>query len=253
MLHVVTLYNRIKENPDVAVVPRTVIFSGKAAPGYRMAKLIIKLINSVAETINDDPDVADKLKVVFLSNYCVSLAEKIIPATDLSEQISTAGTEASGTGNMKCALNGGLLIGTYDGANIEIMQEVGEENCFLFGLTADQVKNLKNQGYNPRAYYMNNPELKKALDMIASGHFSLAEPHLFKGIVESLLDGGDWYMVLADYQAYIKCQEAASRMYHDRDEWTRRSILYTANMGKFSSDRSILEYARDIWNVEPTH
>ena len=253
VLHVVTLYNRIKENPDVAVVPRTVIFSGKAAPGYRTAKLMIKLINSVAETINDDPDIADKLKVVFLSNYCVSLAEKIIPATDLSEQISTAGTEASGTGNMKCALNGGLLIGTYDGANIEIMQEVGEENCFLFGLTADQVKDLKNQGYNPRAYYMNNPELKKALDMIASGHFSLAEPHLFKGIVESLLDGGDWYMVLADYQAYIECQEAASRMYHDRDEWTRRSILYTANMGKFSSDRSILEYARDIWNVEPTH
>ncbi len=251
LLHVVTLYNRIKEDPDAVVVPRTVIFGGKAAPGYWMAKLIIKLINSMAETINADLDAADKLKVIFLANYCVSLAEKIIPASDLSEQISTAGTEASGTGNMKSALNGGLLIGTYDGANIEIMKEVGEENSFFFGLTAEQIETLKNQGYNPEAYYAKNPELKKALDMIASGYFSPGEPGLFKDIVASLLHGGDPYMVLADYQAYIECQDAASRVYLDRDEWTRRSILCTANMGKFSSDRAILEYANDIWNVKP--
>jgi starch phosphorylase len=251
VLHVVTLYNRIKENPEAVVVPRTVIFAGKAAPGYQMAKLIIKLINSVAETINADPDAAEKLKVAFLANYCVSLAEKIIPAADLSEQISTAGTEASGTGNMKFALNGGLLIGTFDGANVEIMKDVGEENFFLFGMTADGVRTLKSQGYDPTGYCTDNPELKKVLNMIASGYFSPREPSLFSDIVGSLLHGGDPYMVLADYQAYIECQDAASRVYLDRDEWTRRSILCTANMGKFSSDLAVREYAREIWNVEP--
>jgi len=251
VLHVVTLYNRIRENPDGVVLPRTVIFGGKAAPGYRMAKLIVKLINSVAEIVNADPDAADKLKVIFLSNFSVSLAEKIVPAADLSEQISAAGTEASGTGNMKFSLNGGLLIGTYDGANIEIMREVGKENSFLFGLTADQVKTLKDQGYDAKTYYARNPELKKALDMIGSGYFSPGNPRLFQDIVASLLHGGDQYMVLADYQAYIECQNAVSRLYLDQDEWTRRSILCTANMGKFSSDRAVLEYAREIWNVGP--
>jgi starch phosphorylase len=253
ILHVVTLFNRIKENPDEVVAPRTVIFAGKAAPGYRIAKLIIKLINSVGETINADPDVADKLKVIFLGNYCVSLAEKVIPAADLSEQISTAGTEASGTGNMKSTLNGALLIGTYDGANIEIMEEVGEENCFLFGLKVDRVRSLKIQGYDPKLYYTNNAEVKKVLDMIATGYFSPGEPRLFQDIVASLMHGGDPYMVIADYQAYVACQAAASRMYLNRDEWTRRSILCTANMGKFSSDRSVLEYASKVWNVGPVH
>jgi starch phosphorylase len=198
VLHIITLYNRIRENPEAVVLPRTVIFGGKAAPGYWMAKLVVKLINSVAEIINADPHATDKLKVIFLSNFSVSLAEKIVPAADLSEQISTAGTEASGTGNMKFTLNGGLLIGTYDGANIEIMKEVGEENLFLFGLTADQIKTLKDQGYDPKPYYENNPELKKALDMIASGYFSPGKPELFEDVVASLLHGGDPYMVLAD-------------------------------------------------------
>jgi starch phosphorylase len=251
VLHVITLYNRIRENPAAIVLPRTVIFGGKAAPGYWMAKLVVKLINSVAEIINADPHATDKLKVIFLSNFSVSLAEKIVPAADLSEQISAAGTEASGTGNMKFTLNGGLLIGTYDGANIEIMKEVGEENSFLFGLTADQVKTLKDEGYDPKTYYENNQELKKALDMIASGYFSPGTPELFRDVVASLLHGGDPYMVLADYQAYVECQEAVSRLYLDQDEWTRRSILCTANMGKFSSDRAVMEYAREIWNVGP--
>jgi starch phosphorylase len=251
VLHVITLYNRIRENQAAIVLPRTVIFGGKAAPGYWMAKLVIKLINSVAEIIDADPHATDKLKVIFLSNFSVSLAEKIVPAADISEQISAAGTEASGTGNMKFTLNGGLLIGTYDGANIEIMKEVGEENSFLFGLTVDQVKALKDQGYDPKTYYEKNQELKKALDMIASGYFSPGTPELFRDVVASLLHGGDPYMVLADYQAYVECQEAVSRLYLDQAEWTRRSILCTANMGKFSSDRAVMEYAREIWNVGP--
>lgn len=251
VLHVITLYNRIRENQAAIVLPRTVIFGGKAAPGYWMAKLVIKLINSVAEIINADPHATDKLKVIFLSNFSVSLAEKIVPAADISEQISAPGTEASGTGNMKFTLNGGLLIGTYDGANIEIMKEVGEENSFLFGLTVDQVKALKDQGYDPKTYYEKNQELKKALDMIASGYFSPGTPELFEDVVASLLHGGDPYMVLADYQAYVECQEAVSRLYLDQAEWTRRSILCTANMGKFSSDRAVMEYAREIWNVGP--
>lgn len=251
VLHVVTLYNRIKEHPDAVIVPRTIIFAGKAAPGYRMAKLTVKLINSVAETINGDPDTADKLKVVFLANYCVSLAETIIPSTDLSEHISTAGMEASGTGNMKFALNGGLLIGTHDGANIEIMKEVGETSSFLFGLKVDQVRRLRSRGYDPSVYCADNPDLTKVLHMIASGYFSPGEPSLFKDIVGALLQGNDPYVVLADYQAYIECHDAVSRVYVNRNEWTRRSILCTANMGRFSSDRAVSEYAREIWNAKP--
>jgi starch phosphorylase len=251
ILHVITLYNRLKNNPDLDVVPRVVIFGGKAAPGYFLAKLIIKLINSVAETVNNDPKVNEKLKVIFLPNYCVSQAEKVIPAADLSEQISTAGTEASGTGNMKFALNGALIIGTLDGANIEIMEEVGRENIFIFGLEAEAVEKLREEGYNPGDYYRKDPELKKALDMIRSGSFTPDEPDLFKPIWDKLIMNGDKYLVLADYRQFIKAQEQVGRVYRNPKEWTRRSILNTANMGKFSSDRSVLEYARKIWDVKP--
>ena len=253
VLHVVTLYNRIKDNPDIDFVPRTVIFAGKAAPGYQMAKLIIKLINSVSETVNSDLRVGDKLKVVFLRNYAVSNAEKIIPAADLSEQISTAGTEASGTGNMKFALNGAVTIGTLDGANIEIMEEVGDGNIFIFGLDAESVDGLKRSSYDPLSYYNGNPELKQVIDQIDSGYFSKGQEALFKPIVDSLLYHGDNYLLLADYASYIACQERVSEAYKDRDEWTRMSILNTARMGKFSTDRTIHEYARDIWGVKPVH
>lgn len=251
ILHVITLYNRIKEGFKGPMVPRTVIFSGKAAPGYYQAKLIIKLINSVATVVNNDPDSRGKLRVLFLPNYCVSQAEKIIPAVDLSEQISTAGMEASGTGNMKMALNGALTIGTLDGANIEIMEEVGQENIFIFGLTTVEVANLRDNGYNPRTYYHEDPELKQAIHMIQSGFFSPREPSFFAPIVHSLLDRGDYYMLLADYKSYISAQEEVSRVFQSPDEWAKRSILNTANMGKFSSDRSVLEYAEKIWNVQP--
>ena len=215
-----------------------------------MAKLIIRLINAVGAMINNDPDVGGQLKVVFLANYGVSLAEKIFPAADLSEQISTAGTEASGTGNMKFALNGALTIGTLDGANIEIMEEVGRENIFIFGLNADEVAALKERGYNPREYYHGNPELKLALDMIAGDAFSPDNPDLFKPIVDSLLDQGDHYLLLADYASYVACQEEVSALYLDQDEWARRAILNAAGMGKFSSDRTIAEYASEIWDVQ---
>jgi starch phosphorylase len=250
LFHVITLYNRIKENPAIEIVPRTVIFSGKAAHSYYMAKLIIQLINAVAETVNNDPDVAGRLKVVFLANYEVSLAEKIFPAAELSEQISTAGTEASGTGNMKFALNGALTIGTLDGANIEIMEEVGADNIFIFGLKEKEVVELRNRGYNAREYYDRIPELRRLLDMISEGAFSPENRELFKPIVDSLLNQGDRYMLLADYSSYISCQERVSRLFRDQDEWTRRSIINAAGMGKFSSDRTIAEYARDIWGVE---
>jgi starch phosphorylase len=251
VLHVVTLYNRIKENPEADVVPRTVLFAGKAAPAYHQAKIIIKLINSVADIVNNDPEVRGRLRVLFLPNYCVSQAEKIIAAADLSEQISTAGMEASGTGNMKMALNGALTIGTLDGANVEIMNEVGPENIFIFGLTAEDVVALRTGGYDPGHYFGNDPELQRVLEMIGSGFFSPAEPDLFAPIVRTLLDQGDYYMLLADYRPYIIAQEAVSRLFLDPHQWTRRSILNTAHMGKFSSDRSILDYARDIWNVQP--
>jgi glycogen phosphorylase len=250
VLHVVTLYNRIKAAPQGVFVPRTIIFAGKAAPAYYKAKLIIKLINSVANTVNSDPHVRGRLRVLFLPNYCVSQAEKIIPAADLSEQISTAGMEASGTGNMKMALNGALTIGTLDGANIEIMEAVGRDNIFIFGLTAEEVAANRAEGYDPHHYYQNDEELKLTLDMIAADHFSFHEPGLFAPIVRSLLEEGDYYMSLADYRPYIKIQEEVSRMYADPDRWTRRSILNTANMGRFSSDRAIMEYAADIWHVQ---
>ncbi|MBN2078310.1 MAG: glycogen/starch/alpha-glucan phosphorylase [Spirochaetes bacterium] len=252
-LYLVTLYNRILDNPKGPFVPRTVIFGGKAAPGYQMAKLIIKLINSVAETINGDPRVGDLLKVVFLRNYCVSSAEKIIPAADLSEQISTAGFEASGTGNMKFAMNGAVTIGTMDGANVEIREEVGDENIFIFGLSAGEVVKMKSSGYDPGHFYRMNQELRQAIDLIAAGRFSPERPDLFLPIVDSLLAGGDQYMLMADYGPYTEAQDRADIAYRDRDEWARMSILNAAGMGKFSSDRTIRQYADEIWNVKPVH
>lgn len=256
VLHVITLYNRLKANPGGDFVPRLVIFAGKAAPAYWMAKLIIKLIHSVGEIVNHDPIIGDRLKVVFLANYEVSLAERIIPGGDLSQQISTAGTEASGTGNMKLALNGALTIGTLDGANIEIKEEVGEENIFIFGLKAHEVTELRDAGYRPWEYYQRNPELKQALDQLRDGYFSPFQPDLFQPIVDSLgvsesCRGRDHFMVLADYEDYLRCQACVSATYRDRETWTRMSILNVANMGKFSTDRTIMEYARDIWGVEP--
>jgi len=251
VLHIVTLYNRIKDDPKAFVAPRTFIFGGKAAPSYAAAKLTIKLISAVAQVVNRDPDVAGRIKVVFLSNYQVSLAERIFPASDLSEQISTAGTEASGTGNMKFALNGALTIGTLDGANIEIMEEVGRENIFIFGLTAQQVAEVKARGYNPREYYSGNPELKRVLDMIAGGFFSPGAPELFTPLTDSLLNLGDHYLLLADYASYIACQKEVGELFKNRREWARRAVLNTAGMGKFSSDRTIGEYARQIWGITP--
>lgn len=251
ILHVITLYNRIRLEPERDFTPRTVMFGGKAAPGYFQAKLIIKLINSVAQTINADAGVGNALKVLFLPNYCVSQAERIIPATDLSEQISTAGMEASGTGNMKFALNGALTIGTLDGANIEIREEVGAENFFLFGLTEGEVVEKRSHGYNPWEIYESSLELKKTLDMIATGYFCPDNPGLFRPIVDSLLVHGDYYLILADYENYIATQDLVAATYQDAAVWTRKSILNTANMGKFSSDRAVMEYARNIWNVTP--
>ena len=254
VLHVITLYTRIKENRDQEIAPRTVLFAGKAAPAYHQAKRIIKLINAVAEVVNNDPDVQGRLRVAFLPNYCVSQAEKIIPAADLSEQISTAGMEASGTGNMKMALNGALTIGTLDGANVEIMEEVGADNIFIFGLTAEQVNSTRAAGYDPVRYYESDAELRHVLDMIASDRFCRNEPGLFLPVFNSLLHQGaysDHYLILADFRSYITTQEAVNRLYLDPEEWTKRSILNTARMGKFSSDRAVLEYAADIWNVQP--
>jgi glycogen phosphorylase len=251
VLHVITLYNRIKADPEAPVVPRTVMFGGKAAPAYHQAKRIIKLVNAVAARVNTDADVQGRLRVLFLPNYCVSSAEKIVPAADLSEQISTAGLEASGTGNMKMALNGALTLGTLDGANIEIMEAVGAENIFIFGLTAEQVAEQRQNGYDPRAFYRRDEELRQALDMIATGFFTPHEPDLFQPIVRSLLDQGDFYMLLADYRGYVTTQEQVGRLFMQPEEWARRSILNTANMGKFSSDRAVLEYARKIWHIEP--
>jgi starch phosphorylase len=249
LLHVVALYLRLKNDPERKKVPRTHIFGGKAAPAYGTAKLIIKLINSVAEVVNADPQVNESLKVVFLANYRVSLAERIFPASDLSEQISTAGKEASGTGNMKFALNGALTIGTLDGANIEIREEVGAENFFLFGLTAAQVSEMQKRGYRPREFYEHNAELKGVLDLIWSGFFEPEQPELFRPLVQSLLDH-DPYMLLADFQSYAECQEKVSEAFLDPDRWTKMAILNIAKMGKFSSDRTIRQYAHEIWNAK---
>jgi starch phosphorylase len=250
VLHIITLYNRIKANPNIDITPRTFLFGGKAAPGYFMAKLIVKLINAIAEVVNSDPDVRGRIKVVFLKNYNVKFAQQVYPAADLSEQISTAGKEASGTGNMKFAMNGALTIGTLDGANVEIMEQVGEENFFLFGLTADEVHNLKARGYDPMTYYNRNAELQLVIDRIASGVFSHGDKELFKPIVDNLLYS-DPYLLLADYQSYVECQDRVAAAYRDQEKWTKMSILNAARMGMFSSDRSIREYCKEIWQVEP--
>jgi starch phosphorylase len=248
LLHVVTLYNRIKRNPSMEIEPRTVIFAGKAAPGYFIAKLLIKLISSVAETVDRDSDIRGRLKLVLVPDFNVQNAQKIYPAAELSEQISVAGKEASGTGNMKMSMNGALTIGTLDGANIEIRDEVGAENFFLFGKTAREVKELWSQGYHPHAIYDSNPELREAIDSIASGTFWHQQKDLFQPLVDSLVNH-DPFMVLADYQSYIDCQNVVGRTYRDREHWTTMSILNTARMGRFSSDRAIQEYCRDIWDI----
>ncbi|MEQ1601148.1 MAG: glycogen/starch/alpha-glucan phosphorylase [Methylophilaceae bacterium] len=248
LLHIVVLYNRIKQNPDLDVLQRTVIFGGKAAPGYCTAKLIIKLINSVAEVVNADPDVRDRLKVVFLPDYNVKNSQKIYPAADLSEQISLAGKEASGTGNMKFAMNGAITIGTLDGANVEIREEVGRENFFLFGMTADQVSIMKADNYQPLDFYHADEELRAAIDLIDSGHFSHNDKSLFKPLTASLLQRDD-YMLFADFQSYLNALEQADHAYKDQQRWTRMSILNVARSGKFSSDRAIREYCDKIWQV----
>ena len=250
VLHIIALYHRIKSNPNIDIVPRTFIFGGKAAPGYYMAKLMIKLITAVGDVINTDPAVRDSIKVVFLPNFNVKTGQKLYPAAELSEQISTAGKEASGTGNMKFCMNGALTIGTLDGANIEIREEVGAENFFLFGLTAAEVQTLKAQGYNPKDIYHSNPELKAVIDLIADGYFSRGDRELFRPLVNTLLQG-DPYMLLADFQSFVDCQNQVSQAYLDKEHWTRMSILNVARSGKFSSDRTIKEYCQDIWKVKP--
>ncbi|HEY0800000.1 MAG TPA: glycogen/starch/alpha-glucan phosphorylase, partial [Steroidobacteraceae bacterium] len=254
VLHIVSLYHGIKSDPSLEVLPRTFIFGGKAAPGYHLAKLMIKLITSVGDVINRDPDVRDRLKVVFLPNFNVKNGQRVYPAADLSEQISLAGKEASGTGNMKFSMNGALTIGTLDGANIEIREEVGAGNFFLFGLTAPEVYALKAQGYRPMDYYSANQGLRDVIDLIRSGFFSRGDPELFRPLIDGLLYH-DPYLLLADFQSYIDCQNKVSEAYRDTERWTRMSILNTARSGKFSSDRTIREYCSDIWRAKsvPIH
>jgi starch phosphorylase len=249
ILHVIVLYNRLRDNPKQNVPPRTVFFAGKAAPGYALAKLIIKLINNVAAVINADPEVGPKLKVFFLPDYNVTLAERLIPASDVSEQISTAGFEASGTSNMKFMMNGALTVGTRDGATIEMAKAAGESNFFLFGLTAEQVAGSRGW-YSPYWHYEHEPETRRALDMIASNAFSLSEPGLFAPIWDTLLPRGDHYMHLADLSSYIAAQEQVGALYLQPDAWTRRAITNVGRSGKFSSDRTITEYACDIWKAK---
>ena len=252
LIHIIALYRRLLANPDMNMHPQVFIFGAKAAPGYKLAKDIILAINKVAEKVNNDPRIQDKLKVVFLPNYRVSLAEKIIPAADVSEQISTAGKEASGTGNMKLALNGAVTIGTLDGANIEIAEEVGNDNIFICGLTVDEVKALDNTGYNPHEYYQNNDELKACLDWLDSDYFTPGHVGALSSIKASLLDGGDPYKVLADFQSYSDAQYALNMAYQNKSRWARMAILNTALMGKFNSDRSIEDYVANIWQLTPT-
>jgi starch phosphorylase len=249
-LHIVVLYNRLRQNPGLAMPPRTFFFAGKAAPAYALAKLIIKFINNLAATINADPAVNRRLKVLFVPDYCVSLAERLIPASDVSEQISTAGYEASGTSNMKFMMNGALTIGTLDGATIEIAEEVGKENVFLFGLTAEQVVNSRGW-YNPRWHYEHEPETRAALDLVFSGYFNRHEPDIFNPIREVLLTHGDYYMHLADLKSYGEAHESVGQLYADPAGWANKAILNVASSGKFSSDRTIAEYARDIWQTAP--
>jgi len=250
ILNVIALYHRVKSDSKFDPAPRTFIFGGKAAPGYQMAKLIIKFINAVGDVVNRDPAVHDRIRVIFLPNFNVNSGQRVYPAADLSEQISTAGKEASGTGNMKFAMNGALTIGTLDGANIEIREEVGAENFFLFGLTAQEVAALKSQGYRPMDFYDSNPELRAVIDMVRSGVFSRGDLDLFRPLVDTLL-WSDPYMVLADYKPYVECQSRVSQAHADQEAWTRMSILNTARSGKFSSDRTIREYCEDIWRVKP--
>ena len=249
ILHAIALYLEIKDNPNGDFVPRTIIFGAKSAPGYYMAKLIIKLINAAAEVINNDPMVGDRLKVVFLANYRVSLAEKIIPAADVSEQISLAGTEASGTGNMKFALNGALTIGTMDGANIEIHDCVGKDNIFIFGMNVDEVTQLRNSGYEPGAFIAQNPYLRRALELIRDNFFTPGEPDIFRPIIDSF--NYDTYMVAADFASYMETQKKIADLYRDPVKWQEKCLHNIAKMGMFSSDRSIRDYAEKIWNIKP--
>ena len=250
VFHIITLYNRIKASPDIEITPRLFVFGGKAAPGYFMAKRMIKLITSVARVVNNDPDVRDRLKIFFIPNYNVKIGHTVYPMTDLSEQISQAGKEASGTGNMKFSMNGALTIGTMDGANVEIRKEVGAENFFLFGMNVEEVMALQSSGYRPKDYYHNDAELKAVIDLISSGYFSRGDTELFKPIVDSLLYN-DQYTLLADYRSYIDCQDRVGKAYQDQKNWTRMSILNAVRMGKFSSDRSIMDYSKKIWDVKP--
>jgi starch phosphorylase len=250
LLHIVSLYQRLKQDPNHSLVPRTFIFGGKAAPGYYMAKLMIKLINAVGEVINHDPQVNGFIRVAFLPDFNVQNAQRLYPAADLSEQISLAGKEASGTGNMKFAMNGALTIGTLDGANVEIRAEVGAENFFLFGMTTDEVRQRQAEGYRPWELYRDDHELKSALDLINSGVFSHGDTTLFRPLTDGLVNQ-DPFMVLADYRAYLDCQEQVSQAWTDRRRWDRMSILNCARMGKFSSDRAVREYAETIWHVQP--
>jgi starch phosphorylase len=247
-LHIVILYNRLLHNPQDPMPRRTFFFSGKAAPAYHLAKVIIKFINNLAATIDADPVASKRLKVVFLPDYSVSIAERLIPASDISEQISTAGYEASGTSNMKFMMNGALTVGPRDGATIEMAQEAGEENFFLFGLTADQVANSRSW-YSPYWHYEHDPETRAALHLVFSGHFNPDEPGIFEPIRETLLTGGDFYMHLADMRAYADAQERVARLWADPDAFAIKAILNVGSSGKFSSDRAIAEYASQIWNV----
>jgi len=249
-LRIVVLYNRLRENPDLEMAPRTFLFAGKAAPAYHLAKLIIKFINNVARILDDDPVVRGRLKVLFLPDYRVSLAEHLIPATEVSNQISTAGYEASGTSNMKFMMNAALTLGTRDGATIEMAEEAGEENFFLFGLTAEQVAGSRGW-YDPRWHYENEPETRAALDLIFSDHFSPDEPGIFAPLRDTLLTHGDHYMHLADLKAYLEADQRLMALFADPDAWARKAILNVAGSGKFSSDRTIAEYAADIWKAEP--
>jgi starch phosphorylase len=249
-LHVVRLYLDAKRDAKALDAPRTVLFGAKAAPGYKVAKLIIRLINGIADVVNSDVDLQGRLRVAFLPNYRVSLAERIIPAADLSEQISTAGKEASGTGNMKLSMNGALTIGTLDGANVEIREAVGEEDFFLFGLTTPEVHDLQRTGYRPRAVYDRNERLREVIDLIANGFFSGDDRTLFQPLTDSLLDH-DTYMILEDFDAYVDCQKKVSDAFVDKRAWHSRCVRNIAKMGMFSSDRTIREYAKDIWGASP--